>query len=67
MSKEEKPTNATLPLLEFQHLERIAAKLDWSTAAFARLLLRFALPRWPEAWKELGDKVAADNDSSGQN
>jgi len=57
MAKDEKPTNATLPLLEFQRLERVAGDVELSTAAFARMLLRFALPRWREAWNEVGDSA----------
>lgn len=55
---EEKSPNPTLPLLEFQKLERLASSLDWSAAAFSRMLLRWALPRWREAWNDLGDRAA---------
>ncbi|MGD0969653.1 MAG: hypothetical protein ABR949_15380 [Candidatus Aquilonibacter sp.] len=61
----EKPTNTTLPLLEFQKLERLAVDAEWSVAAFSRMLLRFALPRWREAWNELGDQVETKEKAEG--
>jgi len=59
---DEKSPNPTLPLLEFQKLERLASGLDWSTAAFSRMLIRWALPRWRDAWADLGESVATDEE-----
>lgn len=53
----EKSTNATLPLLEFQQVERLAESVDYSAAAFCRMLIRWALPRWHDAWDALGHEA----------
>lgn len=61
------PTNATLPPTEFERLEGLAGKLDLPTATFARMLLRWALPRWRQAWDELGKRAEAEEQSGTMN
>lgn len=59
MPTEERKPNPTLPPPEFERLERLAKELGYSTAGFARVLLRFALPRWRDALDEARKRAEA--------
>ena len=57
MAKKEQNTNATLPDVEYLRVDSLANTAGWSVAAFSRMLLLWALPRWSEAWDELTEKL----------